>query len=99
LPAHTRQALTSLLEPLGNWQDARTIGGRIYELVTGAAYFVWEHDQGRHGRPQVLCPLCWLNKIAPAPWRPVVLVRPSRRNRPDWHASWVSPLAALTASP
>ena len=27
-----RQALTSLLDPFGNWQDARTIGGRIYEL-------------------------------------------------------------------
>jgi hypothetical protein len=32
LPAQTRQALTSLLEPLGNWRDARTIDGRIYEL-------------------------------------------------------------------
>jgi hypothetical protein len=32
LPAQTRQALTSLLEPLGNWRDAHTIGGRIYEL-------------------------------------------------------------------
>jgi hypothetical protein len=36
-------------------------------LVAGAGYFVWEHGQGRHGRPQALCPLCWLNKIAPAP--------------------------------
>jgi hypothetical protein len=36
-------------------------------LVAGAAYFAWEHEQGRHGRPHVLCPLCWLNKIAPAP--------------------------------
>ena len=36
-------------------------------LVAGAAYFVWEHGQGRHARPQVLCPLCWLNKIAAAP--------------------------------
>jgi hypothetical protein len=35
-------------------------------LVAGAAYFAWEHEQGRHGRPHVLCPLCWLNKIAPA---------------------------------
>jgi hypothetical protein len=32
VPAQVRQALTSLLEPLGNWTDARTIGGRIYEL-------------------------------------------------------------------
>ena len=36
-------------------------------LVAGAAYFVWEHGQGRHGRAQVLCPLCWLDKITPAP--------------------------------
>ena len=35
-------------------------------LVAGAAYFAWEHEQGRHGRPHVLCALCWLNKIAPA---------------------------------
>lgn len=32
LPAQTRQALTSLLEPLASWQDAPAIGGRIYEL-------------------------------------------------------------------
>lgn len=36
-------------------------------LVAGAAYVAWEHEQGRHGRPHVLCLLCWLNKIAPAP--------------------------------
>jgi hypothetical protein len=36
-------------------------------LVAGAAYFAWEHEQGRHERPHVLCPLCWLNEIAPAP--------------------------------
>jgi hypothetical protein len=36
-------------------------------LVAGAAYLAWEHQQGRHERPQVLCPLCLLNKIAPAP--------------------------------
>jgi hypothetical protein len=35
-------------------------------LVAGAAYFAWEHEQGRHGRPHVLCPLCWLKKITPA---------------------------------
>ena len=32
LPAQTRQALTSLLEPLSNWRDPHTTGGRIYEL-------------------------------------------------------------------
>jgi hypothetical protein len=36
-------------------------------LLAGAAYFAWEHDQGRHVQPHLLCPLCWLNKIAPAP--------------------------------
>ena len=36
-------------------------------LVAGAAYFASEHEKGRHGRPQVLCPLCWLNKITPVP--------------------------------
>jgi hypothetical protein len=36
-------------------------------LVAGAAYFAWEHEQGRHGGANVLCPLCWLNKIAPPP--------------------------------
>jgi hypothetical protein len=36
-------------------------------LAVGAAYFAWEHDQGRHAQPHVLCPLCWLNKITPAP--------------------------------
>ena len=67
-------------------------------LVAGAAYFVWEHGQGRHGRPQVLCPLCWLDKIAPAP---EASVGPSPAAPPEQarrHASWVSPLAALTAS-
>jgi len=42
-------------------------GGLNLLLVAGAAYFAWEHEQGRHGRPHALCPLCWLNKIAPAP--------------------------------
>ena len=36
-------------------------------LVAGAAYFAWEHEQGRHSRPHALCPLCWLSKITPAP--------------------------------
>jgi hypothetical protein len=42
-------------------------GGLNVVLVAGAAYFVWEHGQGRHGRPHLLCPLCWLEKIDPAP--------------------------------
>jgi hypothetical protein len=40
-------------------------GGVNVLLVGGAAYFAWEHEQGRHKRPHVLCPVCWLNRIAP----------------------------------
>jgi hypothetical protein len=36
-------------------------------LVAGAAHFAWEHEQGRHERPHVLCLVCWMSKIAPAP--------------------------------
>ena len=42
-------------------------GGLNLLLVAGAAYFVWEHGQGRHERPHPLCPLCWLEKFDPAP--------------------------------
>jgi hypothetical protein len=41
-------------------------GGLELLLVAGAGYLAWEHDQGRHGQPNLLCPICWLNKIAPA---------------------------------
>jgi hypothetical protein len=34
-------------------------------FAAGAAYFAWEHEQGRHQRLHVLCLICWLNKIAP----------------------------------
>jgi hypothetical protein len=40
-------------------------GGPGLLLVAGAAYFAWEHEQGRHQRPHMLCLSCWLNKIAP----------------------------------
>jgi hypothetical protein len=39
-------------------------------LVGGAAYVAWEHEQGRHAQPNLLCPICWLNRIAPAPEPP-----------------------------
>ena len=42
-------------------------GGLNLLLAVGAAYFVWEHGQERHTRPHPLCPLCWLNKVAPDP--------------------------------
>jgi hypothetical protein len=35
-------------------------------LVAGAAYFAWEHEQGKHERPHALCLICWLDKVAPA---------------------------------
>jgi hypothetical protein len=31
----------------------------------GAAHFAWEHEQGGHSQPHVLCLTCWLNKVAP----------------------------------
>ena len=42
------------------------VGGLDLVLAGGAAYFAWEHEQGRHGQAHMLCPICWLNKIAPA---------------------------------
>lgn len=39
-------------------------------LVASGAYMAWEHEQGRHGQPNLLCPICWLNKIAPGPAKP-----------------------------
>ena len=42
-------------------------GGPSLWLTAGAAYFVWQHGQDRHERPHLLCPLCWLDKIAPDP--------------------------------
>jgi len=35
-------------------------------LVGGAAYLAWEHEKGRHTQAHMLCPICWMNKIAPA---------------------------------
>jgi hypothetical protein len=40
-------------------------GGLDVLLVAGGAHFAWEHEQGRHQRPHVLCLICWLDKIAP----------------------------------
>jgi hypothetical protein len=42
------------------------IGGLELALVGGAAYLAWEHEQGRHAQANLLCPICWLNRIAPA---------------------------------
>jgi len=41
-------------------------GGPELILAGGAAYFAWEHEQGRHGQAHMLGPICWLSKIAPA---------------------------------
>ena len=43
------------------------VGGLQVVLAVGAAHFAHEHEQGKHERVHVLCPICWLNKIAPAP--------------------------------
>jgi hypothetical protein len=43
------------------------IGGVKLLLLAGGAYFAWEHEQGKHEGPNLLCPICWLNKIAPTP--------------------------------
>ncbi len=40
-------------------------GGLGVLLAVGGAQVAWEHEQGRHQRPHVLCLICWLNKIAP----------------------------------
>ncbi|HEY1914947.1 MAG TPA: hypothetical protein VGH27_05155 [Streptosporangiaceae bacterium] len=42
-------------------------GGLNVVLVAGAAYFVGEHGKGRHEQPHLLCPICWLDKVSPAP--------------------------------
>jgi hypothetical protein len=42
------------------------VGGLELVVVGGAAYFAWEHEQGKHSQPHLLCPSCWLNRIAPA---------------------------------
>ncbi len=42
------------------------VSGLELVLAGGAAYFAWEHEQGKHGQPHLVCPICWLNRIAPA---------------------------------
>jgi hypothetical protein len=33
--------------------------------VAGAAYLTWEHDQGSHDKPNLMCPICWMDKLVP----------------------------------
>jgi hypothetical protein len=40
-------------------------GGLELALVGGAAYFTWEHDQGKHEQPSVACPICWMDRLVP----------------------------------
>jgi len=42
------------------------VGGLELLLAGGAAYFAWDHEQGKHQQAHLLCPICWLNRIAPA---------------------------------
>ena len=57
-------------------------GGLNLAVVAGAAYFVSEHGQGRR-RPHLLCPLCLLDKIAPAPRASGGPSPAEPRSRPD----------------
>lgn len=41
-------------------------GGVDLLLMGGAAYFAWQHEQGKHAQPHMLCLVCWLNRVAPA---------------------------------
>lgn len=68
-----RPILRSRLLPFG--------GGMDMLLVAGAAYFAWEHEQGKHAHPHILCPICWLNKIAPPP--PAASSGPSPAETPE----------------
>jgi hypothetical protein len=45
-------------------------GGLDLLLLGGAAYFAWEHEQGKHEKAHLLCLICWLNRMAPATDRP-----------------------------
>jgi hypothetical protein len=69
-----RTALSRAGEPrcLAGYRESRGSLWRRLDvvLVAGVAHVAWEHEQGRHGRPHLLCPICWLNKIAPAPEAP-----------------------------
>jgi hypothetical protein len=41
-------------------------GGLELLVIGGAAYLAAEHEKGKHQQAHVLCPICWLNRIAPA---------------------------------
>jgi hypothetical protein len=55
-------------------------------LLAGGAYFVWEHGQGRHGQPHLLCTVCWLDRFAPAPAAPAAPGEPSPPEPPQQEA-------------
>lgn len=40
-------------------------GGLELALVGGAAFFTWEHDQGKHEQPNLACPICWMDRLVP----------------------------------
>jgi hypothetical protein len=42
------------------------VSGLELLLAGSGLYFASEHEKGKHGQAHVLCPICWLNKIAPA---------------------------------
>jgi hypothetical protein len=56
-----------MMRPIARFRRLPFGGGPNVLLLGGAVYFAWEHEQGRHAHPHILCPICWLNKIAPPP--------------------------------
>lgn len=46
------------------------VGGLELLLAGSGLYFASEHEKGKHEQGHILCPICWLNKIAPAPESP-----------------------------
>lgn len=56
-----------MMRPIARFRRVPFWGGPNVLLAGGAVYFAWEHEQGRHTQPHILCPICWLNRIAPPP--------------------------------
>jgi hypothetical protein len=42
------------------------VSGLELLLAGSGLYFASEHQKGKHGQANMLCPICWLNKVAPA---------------------------------
>ena len=42
------------------------VSGLELLLAGSGLYFASEHEKGKHGQAHMLCPIGWLNKVAPA---------------------------------